>query len=100
MGSEMLDSGDGRATHAFDTHGSYAVNSWLRRSESMIKGVGGATIGFATGTTAITPSSSTLESVESEADDLLGLPPFRTMEIGTGEKSASTAIRHSVSSSL
>ena len=86
-----------RETSSSTGEGGYAVNAWLRRSKAVIKGVGGLTIGLTTGATAVAPSSA-LESVESKTDDLLGLTMFRTMEIGTGEKSASTAIRHSVPS--
>jgi hypothetical protein len=100
MRINVLDSGDGSAAHTFNTHGGDTVNACLRSSEPMVKGVGGSTIGLTTGITAVTPSSPAFVSVESEADDLLGLPPFGTTEIGTGEKSAGPAIRHSVSSQL
>jgi hypothetical protein len=100
MRIDVLDPGDGGATHVFDTHRGHTFNAWLRRSESMIKGVGGTTIGLATGATTVTPSSSTLESVTSKADDMVGLPAFRTMQIGAGKKMASTAMRHWVPSQL
>ena len=100
MRIDVLDSGNGGATHAFDTHGRHPVNAGLRSSESMIQGVGGSTIGLATGATPVTPSSSTLESVKSKADYLMRLTAFWTIKIGTRKKRASTLIQHGVTSKL
>jgi hypothetical protein len=87
MGIDVLDTGNGSATHAFHTHGSHPVNAGLRCSESMIQGVGGATIGLATAATAATavpPSSTAFEFVESKANDLVCLTALWTLEIGAG----------------
>jgi hypothetical protein len=83
---EVLNSGNGGTTHAFDTYGRHSVNARLRSSKSMVQGVGGSTIGLATAATAVAPSSTAFEAVESKADDLLGLSVFWTLEIGQGRR--------------
>ena len=89
----MLDPGDGGTTHTFHTHSCNAINALLGVSESVIQCARHAGEGVATGLTAESPSSSSLERITAKADNVMGLiwPKHHTPWGTLGEQSVCAA---------